>query len=309
MRAPSARRSNRRITATGRPALITRRPCAARMPARAARCSASTSPLVTARWVLDTREFRDGHVAVLVPDGAFRPESSQRSGAALKIGQVLLGFRTHLHRPRSAEQVRKLDQWRRSSFAVLRTALKAPLFVSKPQGAHPALIVHGEEEIQLPERTRSCLEIPRLRGPALLGMRAQNHAPTPAVRLGVGNGAVKDGTRRLTRVKLETAHQRQRWVDSKAFVAGQPIRRVGEGRVFAPALPVVAQFAERRRLAPEKNVNAPLHDAPTCCAKSRGGTIRFGRRSASSSSPTSSLRSSASSPSGAPKPSTNRAWA
>src|SRR3546814_3155897 len=57
-----------------------------------------------------------------------------------------------------------------------------------------------------------------------LGVITQHHPATPAVGLGVGDGAVEQRTLARAAMKLHTGHQRQSGLDREAIRCGQPIR-------------------------------------------------------------------------------------
>src|ERR1700734_1118613 len=102
-----------------------------------------------------------------------------------------------LDRMRRGHQVAKLDQRRRGSPALLGRTLENAILILNTQRADAARVIDRQEEVEGVQRT--ALDI-RAGAPGLLppfGVVAQDDAPRPAVRFGVRNRAVKDGSTTL----------------------------------------------------------------------------------------------------------------
>src|SRR3546814_682682 len=92
-----------------------------------------------------------------------------------------------------------------------------------------------------------------------LGVITQHHPATPAVGLGVGDGAVEQRTLARAAMKLHTGHQRQSGLDREAIRCGQPIRVVLESSTVACALRVETQRTQRARAVTEQYVDGAFH--------------------------------------------------
>ncbi len=100
----------------------------------------------------------------------------------------------------------KLDQRRRGSPALLGRTLENAILILKAQRADAARVVDRQEEVEGVQGT--ALDI-RAGASGLLppfGVVAQDDAARPAVRLGVRNRAVKDGSAMLFAMKLRASN-------------------------------------------------------------------------------------------------------
>jgi hypothetical protein len=121
-----------------------------------------------------------------------------------------------LDRPRRGQQVAKLDQWRRSPPTLVGRALEHAVLVPNTQRADAARVIDRQEEVEGVQRT--ALDI-RTGAPNLLppfGVVAQDDAPRPAIRFGVRNRAVKEGSTTFFAMKLWARHQGEGGVDREA---------------------------------------------------------------------------------------------
>ena len=102
----------------------------------------------------------------------------------------------------------QFQQRRRRPPARLGSALEDAILIPEAQRTHPTAVVDREEKIDRiePHRPR------RLRRPAgtLAPLRviAENHAPTPTIRFGVGKRRMKHRAGRHLAVKLRARDQR-----------------------------------------------------------------------------------------------------
>ena len=206
---------------------------------------------------------------------------------------------------RRGQQVAKLDQRRRGPPALFGRTLENAILVLKTQRADAARIVDRQEEVEGVQGT--ALDI-RAGAPGLLppfGVVAQDDAARPAVRFGVRNRAVKDGSATLFAMKLRASHQGKAGVDREAVRGRQPRGVILEGGVLPRPLRVEAECPETAGVFPQRYLDGSSHSAVGTFL----GRTRFGSRSASSNRPTSSRRGSTMSPIASPNPSTKSAIA
>ena len=224
--------------------------------------------------------------------------------AASEEAQIGRRLAVGLHGARCGQQHAEFDQRRRGPPAVFGGALEDPVFVSKAQRAHPAGVIDRQQEVERVERARfTALPCPaRLLPP--FGVVAQDHAARPAVRFGVGDRAVEDRSMAALAMELRAGHQRQAGFERKAVRGGQPLGVVFERGVLTCALNVIAKRGEAARVVAQGDGDGPLHSAVGAFF----GRTRLGRRSTSSSRPTSSRRGSTISPIASPKPGRTAPW-
>src|ERR1039457_4187769 len=141
--------------------------------------------------ILDARKLTNAESAVIVDDRAFGSQTPQRSSSAAKVSKVCCRFGVGLDRPTSRHQHRQLNQRRCGSPSLSVRTLENAVLILKSKRPHAIDIIDRQEQVDRGER----LVVLRLSGRssccAALGVITENDATRPAVRFGIGYGAMK----------------------------------------------------------------------------------------------------------------------
>ena len=144
--------------------------------------------------VLDAGKFADGQLPVVIHHRAFGPHAAKRRTPAAQIAQVGLGFLVHFHGARCRHQLRELQQGRCAAAVAFDAAQKVSAFgIPQAQRAHAADIIHAQQIVHFAQLGDGHLVARSLRRFTALRVIARNDSAAPAIRLGIGEGEVKDG--------------------------------------------------------------------------------------------------------------------
>ena len=242
---------------------------------------------------------------VVVDHGAFRAHPPQGSATAAEIFQVRGGFVFHLDRAGRVQQLTKFHQRRGRAATTVDRAAEPSLLVFQSQTSDTTEVIDRKKEINGIERGRGG----RLAGPPqllpLLRVIPQDHPLRPAIGFCIGDDGMKNRTRTRSAPELRAGDQRQAGLQRETVRSVQPRGMVGKCGTLTGTDGIVMQRADIPLGVAEMHFDRAFHEAVGVFLT----RTRFGSRCSSSSRPWSSRRTSATSPSTSPNPSTNSAIA